>query len=427
MLKVLFASNSSMKNYQNAVDKDGQGNCIIEPTNGTSDSVKGTYLLLDLIEMGDFPSIELETPGKKFYAYVTPFIICLGLLGNFASLSVFLSKRLRRLSASLYLAALSASDSVVLLTYVLLAWILQGLKEWPGGHRVAIINMNGLCHLFLFISYTFRFVSVYLILVFTIERYIAVCRPLHRRMICTKHFARMLILFVHVLGVCVSLYKPILSGVYDVEKSKTGIPTSNNGSHNSQRQLVTVIPGTTVKACMRNPKYDDVNFVMELVYGLLITVVPFAIMTVFNLLIIRKLIMRFSENSKLQMSFRENKIRWEFTIMLLSVSSCFICLNMPHFIVWVQHFKNSLEVRDPLYSQKLSNQLYITRTIFNINYCVNFLVYCLTGSYYRNVIKDWMDCGRKSKRKQISFNNGYLAVQRKPSHSMSLSTQSTFV
>jgi hypothetical protein len=33
------------------------------------------------------------------------------------------------------------------------------------------------------------------------------------------------------------------------------------------------------------------------------------------------------------------------------------------------------------------NALFITRTIFYINYCVNFFLYCLTGAYFRKELR----------------------------------------
>ena len=66
--------------------------------------------------------------GKTFSAYVTPFIIAIGLAGNLISLRVFTSTQLRKLSASFYLAALSASDTIVLLTYVLGDWLMRRMK-----------------------------------------------------------------------------------------------------------------------------------------------------------------------------------------------------------------------------------------------------------------------------------------------------------
>jgi len=61
--------------------------------------------------------------GVTVYAYVTPVILVLGLVGNCVSLRVFATPKLRKLSASVYLSAISLSDCCVLSTYVFLYWL----------------------------------------------------------------------------------------------------------------------------------------------------------------------------------------------------------------------------------------------------------------------------------------------------------------
>ena len=66
--------------------------------------------------------------GTVSYAFLTPFILIIGLIGNSMSLKVFTSRVMRRLSSSTYLMALSVSDMLVLLTYVLLDWLNDGTQ-----------------------------------------------------------------------------------------------------------------------------------------------------------------------------------------------------------------------------------------------------------------------------------------------------------
>ncbi len=93
----------------------------------------GTSLYPDDVTDGD-AATDLRF-GTQFYAFVTPFLLCVGLLGNGASLKVFQSPLMNRFSCTKYLVALSLSNIMVLLTYVLLDWLNDGLKYWPGGHR----------------------------------------------------------------------------------------------------------------------------------------------------------------------------------------------------------------------------------------------------------------------------------------------------
>ena len=49
----------------------------------------------------------IKSDGLDFYAFVTPFIILVGVLGNSVSLGIFCSPRMRKMSASIYLANLA--------------------------------------------------------------------------------------------------------------------------------------------------------------------------------------------------------------------------------------------------------------------------------------------------------------------------------
>jgi len=74
--------------------------------------------------------------GQDFYAFVTPFIILIGIIGNSISLRVFCSSRMRKMSASIYLASLAISDTFVLLSYVLVEWLHRGMGRWPEGRSL---------------------------------------------------------------------------------------------------------------------------------------------------------------------------------------------------------------------------------------------------------------------------------------------------
>ena len=390
LLKDVFGSNNS--NWNDALDDSRNGDCNGSSVNHTS----GTAHHPMLTDFGTSPQY-----GLDMYAYLTPIIIIVGLLGNGISLKVFMRKSLRRLSACLYLSAISFTDSLVLLTYVLLTWLASdsGMRRWPPGHHLPLIHVQGVCQTFVFFSYVFRFVSVWLIVVFTIERYIAACRPLQRRLICTKSFGRKAIAIVVSLATFLSVFKPILSGIYDVSKS----PASKPGGL-MEDELST-------KLCSRHPDHDRLVLAYELIYGLLITAVPFITIAVFNLLIIHRLVRRDATLKKLKVMFKDCRIRWEFTITLLVVSTCFICLNLPYFVVWIHQFVGTLNpaddpIKDVVDKQSRKNTLYVTRTVYYLNYCVNFFLYCVTGRYYRGELKSLLLCQDSSPNdKQRGFNS----------------------
>ena len=330
--------------------------------------------------------------GGLFYACVTPLIICAGVLGNLISLRVFFSRRLRNLSASVYLAAISISDLMVLLIYVLLDWLRKGLPHFPRAQSLGwIINTPGLCETFLYFSYLFRFVSVWLIVVFTIERYIAACRPLQRKLICTKRVGRRAIMSVTLVGSLISLFKPIISGVYG-----TSVP-QHLSTYNNDVQADDFMDYSR-DVCRFRPGYERVNFIMEVTYGISITAVPFLVIAVFNALILRTLMQRHANMKRFKVCLKDNRIRLELTVTLLVVSTSFVCLNLPYFVYWCQRniLATSHTTADGIKNVNTRDQFYVTLTIYYINYCINFL-YCLTGTYYRKALKGIFCCQNEAR------------------------------
>lgn len=304
--------------------------------------------------------------GQLFYAYLTPVIFTIGLFGNVLSLCVFLSKNLRNMSASRYLAALSTADISTLIFYVLGEWLRRGLKHISPGIKVSFIEMEGVCQLWLFLNYFSRLMSAWLIVCFTGERFIGVCMPLRRRNLGTLKETTKIISVLTVVSALLVSYKPFLSEVYTM-RNRT--------------------------SCTSKHQYVHESFALDSVYGLLITLVPFVVITTLNILIIRRLILR-NRRHKNHLITEESHIRLEFTLILLAISVFFIAFNFPFFVVW---FRNSFHsrifsvatIKDPG-DQSVGywiGVLSITRTIFYMNYCINFFLYSITGAYFRKELK----------------------------------------
>ncbi|XP_048730695.1 neurotensin receptor type 1-like isoform X2 [Ostrea edulis] len=308
------------------------------------------------------------TNARIFYSYFTPGILIVGFLGNLLSLYVFLSRNMRGLSASTYLAALSTSDLLTLMFYVTVEWLRRGLLYLRPEIKLTFIDVDGFCQFQLYMSYMSRFLSAWLVVAFTGERYIGVCHPLKRRNICTKSGTRRIVGSIFVISAVVVLYKPILSAVF----------VSSDGKH----------------YCTTERDYNFVSFILDSIYAVLITLVPFIIISVLNILIMRRLIIRNKRKRECKIITEESIIRLEFTIILLAISFCFIGLNIPFFAVWLRNFLHSKYISNvdvlELYTHNFEfwqGVLYITRSIFYINYCINFFLYSITGAYFRREVK----------------------------------------
>ncbi|KAH3725311.1 cysteinyl leukotriene receptor 2-like [Dreissena polymorpha] len=319
--------------------------------------------------------------GIDFYSYVTPIILLVGLCGNSLSLCVFFSKKMRGMSASRYLAALSISDLMTLIVYVLSEWLRRGLPTIARGYYVSFFDRPVVCQVWLYCSYMSRLVSAWLIVTFTFERFIAVCMPLRRRNLGSlKETHRIITLLIGLSGV-IAIYKPVTSEVRAL----------NNRT-----------------ICTSIEKFEYEVFIMDSVYALIITLVPFIIISTLNILIIRKLLNRKMKN-KYNLVTEENSIRLDFTFILLAISAFFIALNLPFFSMWVKQslqsrsLHSTLDHTDHVNFEYWQGVMKITRTIVYVNYCINFFLYSITGACFRRQLKALFTRSHDSKRASYQY------------------------
>ena len=104
--------------------------------------------------------------------YVKPVMYLFGIAGNLVSFAVFMCTFMRHSSSSIYLAALSISDT---------AFILCTLLAWSDNLGWRLSHKPGLCQLVVYVSYVAGFLSVWYVVGFTIERCLAIQFPLQRQ------------------------------------------------------------------------------------------------------------------------------------------------------------------------------------------------------------------------------------------------------
>lgn len=139
------------------------------------------------------------------HLYYVPTIILLGLIGNLLSCVVFLNTHLRMRSSSYYLAALATTDFSFLIT-LLLVW-LNNTAGWE------VFNKDGWCEMVTYVGNVCSSLSVWLIVAFTVERFIAVQYPLHRPHMCTIARAKTIVLILTVLALISHSYSFVTAGV----------------------------------------------------------------------------------------------------------------------------------------------------------------------------------------------------------------------
>jgi 7 transmembrane receptor (rhodopsin family) len=120
------------------------------------------------------------------HVYYIPVIVFAGIFCNLLNVVVFTNTYLKHRSSSYYLAALALSDTCFLVSLGLI-WVGDTLQ-------VHTFNRQGWCQAVVYMSTASTFLSVWLTVAFTVERFIAVHYPLQRPHICTVARAKVYLL-----------------------------------------------------------------------------------------------------------------------------------------------------------------------------------------------------------------------------------------
>jgi len=309
------------------------------------------------------------TTSELIFFYVTPVILVAGLVGNGLSLAVFLQRPLNRMSASTYLATLSMADTFTLIFYVLLEWLKHGLAKQYLHTEIGILNVlnkDGVCQILLYFNYISRIMSSWTIVVFTVERFIAVCYPLKR----FENHAKRNVAVMLILAALLVLYKPVL--------------TRENVYHDNYTM------------CTSMPAYEKISYVLDISYSICITLIPFTIITTLNILLVRKLILRNKMHRTMFADDSSTKIKLEFTVILVAISFCFVLFNVPYTAAWIQWAFSDKEnggcLTKGVHVDVQKAWLTLARTFFYMNYCVNFVLYSVTGKCFRTTLVALLTC-----------------------------------
>lgn len=234
--------------------------------------------------------------------YYTPILVVLGTIGNLVSVSVFYNSKLRLQSTSQYLSALAISDTV---------FLFQLLPPWlNAGHWTGLFHKEGFCQIFIYISYVTCCLSAWLVVAFTVERFVAVIYPLQRNAVCTVNRARNIILSLVATALILNI--PVL---------RFAIPTKND--------------------CNINFEYLDYAARFNFVDTAVTFTAPLVIIIILNTLIMigvwrleraRRRMMKAEQPGQRARPSRLlgcPRSQQRVTKMLLFVSSVFVILNLP--------------------------------------------------------------------------------------------------
>ncbi|CAG7715012.1 unnamed protein product [Allacma fusca] len=155
----------------------------------------------------------------------TPILFLFGTIGNCLSVTVFCTAPTHRhLSSSYYLSALAISDTGFLINLVAV-WL-----EDLGYH---VITTELTCPLVMYLGQVTCFLSVWLTVSFTVERFFAVCYPLTRPTVCTVARAKKVITVLTLVALVAFSYVWLIARALDFPIGP-GMATEEDSTENEE-------------------------------------------------------------------------------------------------------------------------------------------------------------------------------------------------
>lgn len=278
----------------------------------------------------------------------------IGILGIFANIVslIILSRPQMRSSINCGLQGLAVFDTVVLMCAVLM----MGLKKL--GSKVQFLRIYSLAisPYIIPVAYPVGLIaqtgSVWTTVAVTVERYIAVCHPLKAKSMCTYRRARIFNAIIMVMSILYNIPR-----FWEVEHTEVYSDELNKTIYKVVASQLRV-----------NKLYYEVYHIW--LYIFVMYLIPFLILTVFNIYIWRTVR---RANLERQVLSRKQEGEFSLAIMLLCVVIVFLMCNILALIV------NIIEYFDIF----LSALVRVSNLLITVNSSVNFVIYCIFGRKFK--------------------------------------------
>ncbi|KFD60929.1 hypothetical protein M514_09953 [Trichuris suis] len=297
-------------------------------------------------------------------------LIVVGLLGNSLSIATIYRSKLKRVSSNHFLIALTCSDSVFLLSLLLI---------WLNKCGLPVYHREGPCQLVLFFLNCSSWLSSWYLMVLTIERYFVVYFPLSQAARCTVGRTRRIIFMAIPVPLLFNIWVFVATGVTD----RGFCDTKESYYHTAMilnwldTLMSFILPALVIITC--NVAICVRLFSRRDIFAALRGGVPECLHSGVQGSVQAPL-MR-CHNAPRRRQTQELKI----TQSLVALSFIFVALNVPSYALRLRDY--ILVATDPIH-QKQNLLDIVLENVFNLiyysNYAINFFLYCLTSQNFRN-------------------------------------------
>ena len=320
--------------------------------------------------------------------YVLPIIIILGTFGNFMSFAVMMRRTMKKSSTCFYITMIAVTDQMVLIFSGMHRW-LTVLIKWD-----AMVASPASCKILNFLIYFSFQLSAWLLVAMTIERFIAIQFPLKAAKYATVSRAKKVSLLLLIILIVIN--------------SHFFWTISIHGDYCSPREDF----------------YDFHDDIFPWIDAALYSIVPFLVLLVFNILIIRanRSAMNFRRTIRRQsLSAGGDKGQetvnffHKLTVMLLSVSFAFLLTSAPKVILFIVRFDYFDFSGPSIDFQRVALYLLVSRItdlFIHITHAINFFLYCITGERFRKELKNFILCRKSGAKRNSNFSSTLNEVNR---------------
>ncbi|VDD77676.1 unnamed protein product [Mesocestoides corti] len=298
-----------------------------------------------------------------FLTYVQPIVAVVGILGNLIVI-ILLNSTSKETACIFYLRCLAVFDCISVTAFQCSFYPLMVLKVFlmsRFGPTFKAIDMYfakpGVCQVTVFVSFTSRTLSTWTVVVFTVERLVAVVWPLKAIKCFTLRRSQLHILITIFLSLLVNT-----PWIFALET----VPD----------------PCGTEEFVCRPNEVLNINRIVEVLF---LSVLPATVICTCNAVILYKI----RHHRRPGADTESHPVHGFFvahfstTMQLLTVSFCFVTLTLPSAAINViQTFNHFFDTwKDS--SGVLADTYYIAWFLFMINLSSNFFVYCLVRKTFR--------------------------------------------
>jgi hypothetical protein len=397
-------ANYSIKSKENSFNKKS----FSSPQNSVyAMQDENLQIILKKLEDRSVPKPRKQNSRKimtELSIYVTSIIVFTGLIGNLLSLKVFFSTKVPRTSSRTYLIALTISDCIFLAAHFIDDTCKQIVDYFELEFPINITDQKlSMCRGFALVRSTCRAASPWIIVAFTLERFLVVNYPQETNFISKPLLAKRFVYFILIVSFLISLYAPILTGIVLVPTQFKKMSTVSKKISPSLSILMQNSPYYQKKffrkTCDVLEDYRVMYLYFTFFYTLIIIIIPLSIVSIFNALLIMRLYkgdkwtsakLKLHDQEMSYKEIRDKKVQIEnlkITWTLVIISLTFILLTLPHlifyFIISIKLVKSS----SVYVIYKISELFYI------FNHSSNFFLYVFTRKSFRRVLKQKLDCG----------------------------------